>query len=192
VNDSSAARGLLVDELNARLGGTPAVLPGCEYFFGADALGLAEDGENGPLTGLGGSRYLLVEFAASWVPPDAELVLHELVVLGTTPVIAHPERNLALAREPARLERFVDIGAAVQVTAGSLLGDFGRPAKAFALDLVRRGLAHVVASDAHSVDRRPPRQSAARELVRKTFGAEVEARLFDANPGAIVRSEALV
>ena len=85
----------------------------------------------------------------------------------------------------------MDVGALVQVTAGSLVGDFGRPVKAAAHDLLKRGLAHVVASDAHSVGRRPPRQAAARELVRRHYGTECEHVLFERNPERIVRGETL-
>ena len=42
------------------------------------------------------------------------------------------------------------------ITAGALLGRFGRTANAFALDLLEQGLVHNVASDTHDADRRPP------------------------------------
>ena len=45
----------------------------------------------------------------------------------------------------------------VQITAGSLLGDFGRPAQRLAELLVRDGSAHFVASDTHRpIDARTP------------------------------------
>jgi protein-tyrosine phosphatase len=167
------------------------VLPGCEYFFGEEVLALLDAGAESPLTRLNGSRHLLVEFPAGRLTRGAEALFHEMLVLGTVPVIAHPERNRVFVEEPARLARLVEIGALVQVTAGSLLGDFGKPVKSAAHDLLRRGLAHVVASDSHSLEHRAPRQAAARELVRRSYGAELEDLLFERNPGAIVRGEAL-
>ncbi len=191
LNEDPGARDELLLRLNTLLGGTPAVLPGCEYFFGLDVVELWEEGAAGPLTGLNRSRYLLVEFGPGFVPPTAEAAFHELAVLGAVPVVAHPERNLDFARNPARLESLVAKGALLQVTAGSLVGDFGKTAQSFAEDLVSRGLVHLVASDAHSVDRRPPRMTAARERVRRMWGAEVEEGLFEANPKAIVENEGL-
>src|SRR5438874_2187364 len=41
-------------------------------------------------------------------------------------------------------------------TAGSMMGRFGRRVRRFTLDLLRSGLVHNVASDAHDLDRRPP------------------------------------
>lgn len=185
-NEDRTARTALLDELNRRLGGAPKVLPGAEVWFTADLLDLAEAGAAGPLEGLAGSRYLLVEFPPGYVSPEAAAVFHELVVMGQVPVVAHPERNLVFARDLDLLASLVATGALVQVTAGSLLGEFGRSARAAAERMLEEGLAHLVASDAHDLKRRPPRMAAAREKVRAAMGAGVEALLFDANPEAIV------
>ncbi|MGH9399594.1 MAG: CpsB/CapC family capsule biosynthesis tyrosine phosphatase, partial [Thermoanaerobaculia bacterium] len=105
-----------------------------------------------------------------------------------TPVVAHPERNLVFARNPERLAELVARGALAQVTAGSLLGDFGKGPMAACEEFLRRGLVHLVASDAHSLDLRPPRLSAARDRVRRDWGREAEERLFEANPEALLKS----
>ncbi len=185
-NEDRAARAALLDELNRRLEGSPKVLLGAEVWFTADLLDLAEAGEAGPLEGLAGSRYLLVEFPPGYVSPEAAAVFHELVVMGQVPVIAHPERNLVFARDLDLLAGLVATGALVQVTAGSLLGEFGRSARAAAERMLEEGLAHLVASDAHDLKRRPPRMAAAREKVRAAMGAGVETLLFETNPEAIV------
>lgn len=191
INDDPGERDQLVLKLNTLLGGSPAILPGCEFWYSSDMVELLEKGEAGPITRLNRSRYVLVEFAPGQVPPTVDEVLHELSVMDVVPVIAHPERHVLFAREPERLETLLDRGALVQVTAGSLVGDFGRLAQNAAEEFLERGLVHVVASDSHSVARRPPRNAAARERVRKVWGAETEAGLFEANPAAIIRSEPL-
>ena len=185
-------RNELLLKLNTLLGGTPAVLPGCEFFYANDAPDLWEQGSAGPLVGLNRSAYLLIEFPGISVPRDADAVLHELIVLGVTPVIAHPERNLAFSREPELLESFVRKGAIVQITAASLTGEFGRPSLAAANEFFRLGLVQLVASDAHNLARRPPRLAAARERVRKEWGEEVEQGLFVANPEAVAKGDAVV
>lgn len=190
-NEEPGARKALFDELNARLGGAPEVLPGAEVWFTADLVALAEAGEAGPLEGLAGSRYLLVEFPPGYVSPEAAAVFHELSVMGIVPVVAHPERNLVFSRDPGLLGTLVDSGAIAQVTAGSILGEFGRGARAAAEAMIGSGLAHLVASDAHDLKRRPPRMAAARAKVRAQFGAGAEEGLFDANPAAIVEDRDL-
>ena len=151
LNEQQIKRDELILELNTRLGGHPAVLPGCEYFFSSDAVNLWQLGAGGPLTGLNRSSFLLVEFPSTTIPMSAEAVFHELSVLGVTPVIAHPERNLVFAEQPEKLRRLLELGAMAQVTAGSIIGDFGKRAQAACDDFFKRGLVQFIASDAHSL-----------------------------------------
>jgi protein-tyrosine phosphatase len=183
INDDPKVLDRLVFELNTRLGGHPRILAGCEVLFCSDLVELWE--RRGPLTGINRGPHVLVEFPATSVPRSAEAVVHEMSMLGATFVIAHPERNLVFASDPTRLERLVQLGAMTQVTAASLLGEFGRAFEQSACEFMERDLVHAVASDAHSTTARPPRLAAARQLVRARWGAEVEERLFVANPAAI-------
>jgi protein-tyrosine phosphatase len=191
LNDDPAVRDRLILKLNALLEGKPSVLAGCEYYFSSDAVQLWERGKWGPLTGLNRTNHLLLEFPSGGIPPGTEAIFHELSLLGVTPVIAHPERDRWLAGSPSRLEELVSRGAIAQITAGSLLGDFGAAASAACEEFFRRGLVHLIASDAHSTDRRPPRLAAARSYVRRTWGKQAEADLFETNPKALLQSESL-
>ncbi|MDQ6891335.1 MAG: hypothetical protein M3167_01470 [Acidobacteriota bacterium] len=191
VNGDPAARDKAVMKLNGLLQGEPAILPGCEYFFSSDVVQLVEQGARGPLIGLNRTRYLLLEFASAGIPAVTDAVFHEISLLGVTPAIAHPERNRYFAAEPERLQDLVLRGAVVQITAGSLLGDFGVGPLAACQEFFRRGLVHLVASDAHSLDRRPPRLGAARRWVKRTWGVPAELGLFEANPEALLRSDPL-
>jgi protein-tyrosine phosphatase len=101
--------------------------------------------------GLGGNpSYLLVETPYYGWPLDIEQQLFTLRADGITPVVAHPERNREVQANPERLRRLVDAGALVQVTAASLDGRVGRSAQRIGLQLVRDGLVHLLASDAHA------------------------------------------
>ncbi len=191
LNDDPVVRDRLVLKLNAMLAGKPSVLAGCEYFFSSDAVELVERGKWGPLTGLNRTRYLLLEFASGPIPPVTEAIFHELSLLGVTPVIAHPERNRFFAAAPGRLEDLISRGAVAQITAGSLLGDFGTGPLDVCEEFFRRGLVHLISSDAHSLDRRPPRLAAARQNVWHNWGREAETGLFEANPRALLCSEPL-
>ena len=130
------------------------VLPGAEYRLEPDLPERLPRG--GLLTLNDAGRHLLVELPGAFLPPYTERVLYELQLLGVTPVIAHPERNAAVARNPAFLRRLVSRGMLVQVTADSVTGRFGREARHLALSLLKEGLAHLVASDAHYLNGRPP------------------------------------
>jgi protein-tyrosine phosphatase len=105
---------------------------------------------------LGGGPYLLVESPFSPVVGDFEPMVLDLHARGHRVLLAHPERCPAFQRDPARLQRLVEAGALVQITAGSMSGGFGSTVRRFTVAVLREGLAHVVASDAHDHVRRPP------------------------------------
>jgi protein-tyrosine phosphatase len=64
-------------------------------------------------------------------------------------LLAHPERSADLRDDRRRLERLVDDGLLLQLTARTLLPAYDDQHR-FAVELVRDGLAHVLASDSHS------------------------------------------
>ena len=64
--------------------------------------------------------------------------------------------RLAVQRDPEILEMLVRGGVLAQVAASSFDGAFGGTVQRFALELVGRGLVHVVSSDAHDTERRLP------------------------------------
>ena len=94
---------------------------------------------------------LLLETPYGELPPNFEKVLFALGVSGYRILLAHPERNPTFQRDPRRLAALVDGGTLIQVTAFTLAepSRTSRPRR-LALDLVREGLAHVIASDAHA------------------------------------------
>lgn len=104
---------------------------------------------------LGGSgRYLLVELPWDAWPPDALALLARVSDAGLRPVIAHPERHGEVQERPGRLEALVASGVLLQVTASSLEGLHGRRARQAALELLRFGMVHLVASDRHGAGMR--------------------------------------
>lgn len=99
---------------------------------------------------LGGGQYVLLEFPYYGWPLGLHDAVFRLGVSGLRAVLAHPERNAEVQAAPERLEPVVASGALVQVTAASLDGRLGGSSQRCALDLIARGLAHLIASDAHA------------------------------------------
>lgn len=139
--------------------------------------------------GLGGNpRYVLVEFAYYGWPLPLETHVRELGARGVTAVIAHPERNAEVQADPERLRPIVDAGALVQVTAASIDGRLGKRCRAAGLHLIEDGMAHLIASDAHTPEIRGIGMSAA----AAAFEDEALARwLTRGVPGAIVAGKPL-
>ena len=142
---------------------------GCEVYFSPRLLT-----ENVEDLCLEGTKVLLLELPVLQKPAFLREVLTALVQKGITPLIAHVERYQYVAQDPCILADWVELGALIQVNAQSVL-DGGLARK-----LIKWGLCHVVASDAHSVRHRPVNLRPALETVAKTLGSE-KARELEAN-----------
>lgn len=105
---------------------------------------------------------VLLETPYGAIAPSFDAAVRRLQALGYRILLAHPERNRAFQQAPARLSRLVRDGVLIQVTAGSLVPPRRRSrSHELAVQLVEHGLAHVIASDAHSAtEMRPPNLSA--------------------------------
>jgi protein-tyrosine phosphatase len=156
------------------------VLAGAEV-----ALSRAVDLEPAELRALrlGGGPWLLVECPLG-PAPGLEQGLGALRMQGHRIVLAHPERCPALQREPERLAELVRLGMVTSVTASAFTGHFGGVVKRFAFELLRRGLVHSVASDAHDAVRRPP--ALATELAKAGLDDHAPRAAHEA-PAAILR-----
>ncbi|WP_404427706.1 capsular biosynthesis protein [Ureibacillus chungkukjangi] len=104
---------------------------------------------------LADSQFLLLELPSSHIPNYTKNIIQELLKEDITPIIAHPERNKAIAEKPERLERLIREGAAAQLTAGSIAGHFGRGVQKTSMELVKANLVHTYGSDAHNLSTRP-------------------------------------
>ncbi len=108
---------------------------------------------------------LLLELPSSHIPPGADKLVRWLVARNIIPMIAHPERNRELQTHPERIQMFQRLGCLFQLTASSLLGDMGNKALQLSEDWIKQRLYTIVASDCHSIKRRPPKLAMARERV---------------------------
>lgn len=146
------------------------LLAGQETRINGDML---EDLENGEILPINDSAYVFVEFSASHVPRYAKQMLFDMQVAGYTPIIVHPERNQELIEHPDKLFDFVRKGALTQITAGSLIGKFGKNIQKFTHQLVEANLTHFIASDAHNVTSRSFWMAEAFEVMKDTYGLDL-------------------
>jgi protein-tyrosine phosphatase len=119
--------------------------------------------------------------------PDFHAAADELRDRGFGVVIAHPERSAdAAPGGSAGLRRELAAGAVAQVNAMSLAGAHGERAEETACSLVQRGLASVVASDAHGPSRPPALGLARRALAAHGVHPSLAAALVGAAPHALL------
>lgn len=131
-------------------------------------------GEIGTLNNSG--RYLLIEFPFQAMPSGYRNELFQLRIKGITPIIAHPERNVIVQNEPEIAYELVEMGCLLQLTAMSITGELGEEAMICAHRLLELRLAHVVATDSHSVENRPPVMSEAVSAITQLLGEPETAR----------------
>ncbi len=172
-----------IRDLAALAGNSPRLYRGCDLHLTFDNV---EDAvAHRTRYAINGGPYLLVEF------PETPLrgmrqALETLLQSGLVPVMTHPERHPELQKINADLVEWTGLGCLIQVTGQSLLGRFGKRAEESAWAMLRRGMAHVVASDAHGVTDRTPRlDEAFAEVLRRCGGAVAEA-VFVENPKRVL------
>jgi protein-tyrosine phosphatase len=135
---------------------------------------------------IAGGRWLLVETPRSSHPAAMIDIVLTLRMRGFEVLIAHPERNPHVQRDPGIVAGILNAGALAQVNAGSLVGEAGRSAHAAGWRLVERGLAHLVAGDAHSTTTRPPLMAAAREALARRLDEDAAEVMTARLAGALV------
>ena len=176
-------------ELSAAAGPAPRLHRGCDLHLSYDNIQRAV--EDPSRFTINGRNYLLVEFPDLAIFKSTDEIFDALLAAGMVPVITHPERNWLLQQRIKELTGWVEKGCLLQVTAQSFLGRFGKHARDFSDTLMRRGLVHVIASDAHDSEDRTPDLSGAHEFIARRFGADTAEQLFVTNPGRILAGEAV-
>jgi protein-tyrosine phosphatase len=128
-------------------------------------------------------RWLLVETPFAGLDAGFGAATDELRDRGFAVVLAHPERSAdLLGAGRAALDYERSSGSVLQVNASSLAGHHGTTARTVALQLVWRGLAGVVASDAHGAVRPPALTPAYQALIAEAVGPALTRELIDAAP----------
>lgn len=133
-------------------------------------------------------NYLLLELPHSHVPQGYDKFINWLSNRNIKVIVPHPERNRDIQANPFYIERLKQLGCDFQLTASSIEGAWGDTAKAISIDMLQKGLVSYVASDAHSVKRRPPILSNAKKLVADLIGDFEAQNLFVNNPQRLTES----
>jgi protein-tyrosine phosphatase len=141
------------------------------------------DGE--PIT-LAGSNAILVDLPFGGWPHHVDATLFAVQTAGFRPILAHPERYVAVQDELERALRLAERGVLLQVNLGSLHGLFGKRAMRAAEALLRAGAVHAAASDAHSAGERYAAVPAGLERLVALVGEAGRDRLLVETPAALL------
>lgn len=139
---------------------------------------------------LGDSRYILCEFplgpfninhATEWID--------ELTDRGYVPVVAHPERYYEFHRNLFIIDELIDREVVFQVNLDSVIGLNGRSAQMMGVDMLERGIAKLIGTDAHHPIYRHNRVKEKFEDLPEEITEEIIEECMQINPRKILENK---
>jgi protein-tyrosine phosphatase len=164
-----------------------------DFFFGFEVYineQIVENIKKNKLT-VNNSSYVFVEFPVDTIMEGVRDLFYRIMLAGYIPIISHPERNIVFARKPELLFDLISMGALAQVTAKSILGEFGLEARQSAEAFLKLNLVHLIASDAHDAEDRPPLLRRAVEKAMKIVGEEKALAMVTKIPQSILDNQVM-
>ena len=179
----------LLDRLQQLVGNAPKLSLGCDFHLSYENI---QDALANPKRYvIDNTRYLLVEFSNYSVPQQTTDSFLKLGDCGITVIITHPERNPILRESLQRVVEWAEQGCVVQMTGSALTGFWGERARRAAGWLLEHQAVHVLATDAHDLEKRVPILSTSRDAAAEMVGEEVAEALVEGNPAAILSNQPL-
>lgn len=168
---------------------------GIKLHLGAEVLCLpqtAEMAKKRQLPTLAGTEYVLIEFFFDAEFEFMDRSLEQIADCGYRIVVAHPERYGVIQHEPRLLERWASKGYVLQMNKGSILGLFGNRTQRTAYAMLEMGTVHLIASDAHSAQRRTTHMGQLRQWAKESCTPECAEILLQRNPDRVLRGKPMV
>lgn len=166
--------------------------PDMRIFWGHE-LGYHHSGaaalDNGHCRTINGGSYVLVDFPETVDFFELSGAMENLLRAGYRVILAHAERYQCLAKEFDWIEEFVDMGGVIQLNASSAIGGWGKNAQKQWKKIVKKGLAHIISTDAHNLTTRPPKMSVCLPLLQKYCDARTIRALTWDNACRVIRDE---
>lgn len=162
-----------------KIGSDLRIFLGCEFHANMDMVEMLDAGERPTM---GGTRCVLTEFSER---SDFRIIqerCYTLLTHGYQPIIAHVERCPAITKNFDALEQLTDMGAYIQMNAGSIVGAEGFGIKRFCKKVIKKDLLHLVGSDAHNMQDRKPMMGKCAEYLTKVMGKEYMEKILMENP----------
>ena len=153
--------------------------------------GLAEEIMEGKALTMADSDYVLAEFGPM---DDFDYIrngIYSLMAGGYSPILAHVERYSKINGRADRVENLIEMGCCIQVNAGSVMGVFGLGTKHFTRKLLKEGMVHFVATDAHDTGKRGPHIRECASYIEKKYGEDYARELLYENPMHVIRNESI-
>lgn len=164
------------------------ILPGNELFLTPEAPDLLGAGR---VATLASTNYVLIEVGFEQRPLYLEDTIFRIQSAGFRPILAHPERYAFVRSHDEMVEHLLAADVPLQLTAPSILGDYGRAVRTRALCLLRDGAYTLLSSDRHHSG--PARSLVdARRVVAEVVGEDTAHLLTVDNPHRVLQGRELL
>lgn len=135
-----------------------------------------------------GNKYILLELPFRTFI-NIEPLLKELGSMGIRSIISHVERIEPLVAQPGVLSKWLEHYVYLQITASSLLGEFGLKNHRAVWSLLDSGWVSFIATDSHDVNFRRPRMRDAFNIIRRKLGESFARLVCVENPERVVNGQ---
>lgn len=142
-----------------------SVKTGAEVYFSLKLM----DTDIKPLC-FDGTDYILVELPVTERPYGLNHTLTDIINRGYIPILAHVERYPYFSADPTMLYDLVVKGCLAQINASAVLKNSN--ITSLALKYIKWEMVHIVCSDCHSIDHRPPNIKKAFSYIEKKLGQQ--------------------
>lgn len=162
-----------------------------EIYQGAELYyysGIISDLDNGKALTLGNTRYVLVEFHTSVTYREVVRAVREFTQACYIPVLAHVERYQAL-REGNSIDELTQMGAYMQMSFPSLSDSRHLITRHWCRQMVKMDKIHLLGTDMHRFDTRPPKVYTASKWLLKEMGRAYFKKLTNQNPAILLSGE---
>lgn len=102
---------------------------------------------------LNNTKYILVEFPLMYMDPNTKTILHNLLLEGYIPIVAHPERYEYLEKNIEYFEDLKKMGVRFQGNYLSLFNKYGKKPKRNLQKLLKKGIISLIGSDVHHIEK---------------------------------------
>ncbi|MBE6162315.1 MAG: tyrosine protein phosphatase [Streptococcus equinus] len=169
------------------------ILYGGELYYNNKLLDKLKDDK---VPRMNDTQFALIEFSMATPWKEIHDGLSQVIMLGVTPIIAHIERYNALENHEERVRELINMGCYTQINSEHVLkprlfGDKVRRLKKRAHYFLEKNLVHIVSSDMHNLDKRPPYMDQAREIIEELYGSSRAYNLFEGNAKTLLENKYL-
>ena len=145
--------------------------------------------ENKKATSLNSQQYVLFELPLNAEAMNFNSVVYQILEVGGTPVLAHPERYPFVQSNPNVLLKLIENGVLIQSNYGSIIGQYKKESQITLKKMLEHRMVHLLGSDVHVARNIYPKIGRCIEEMRKIVEDDYIDLITTINPQKIINGE---